>query len=138
MDRGEAGRILRLFDEAHPLLTSNQTLPQSLERETTETTNLRFFKKEFGAFLTAYSLPKDIINIRWTKFLRSYAAIVEDCSLNVKGNKFTNIKGVTLSMEDAKRRLKAGDKRFLIYRICWTCCGLDGTSGTWASYNSIP
>jgi hypothetical protein len=35
-------------------------------------------------------------------------------------------------------QLKACGERFLMYRICWTCCDIDGASGTWASYNSIP
>ncbi len=138
MDRAGAQRILRLFDEAHPLLCSGQALPRNLDREIRDTTNLRFFEKEFDAFLTAYSLPKDIINVRWTKFLRSYAAVIEDCPLTVRGNTFAHIQSVTLSKEDANRKLKAGDERFFMYKICWTCCGIDGASGTWASYNSIP
>lgn len=138
MDRAGAQRILRLFDEAHPLLCNGQALPRNLDREIGDTTNLRLFEKEFDAFLTAYSLPNDIINVRWTQFLRSYVAVIEDCPLTVRGNAFAHIKSVTLSKEDANRKLKAGDERFLMYRICWTCCGIDGASGTWASYNSIP
>jgi hypothetical protein len=138
MDRAGAQRILRLFDRAHPVLCAGQTLPQHLDREITETTNLRLFKRDFEKFLKDYNLPKEILTARWTKFLHSYAAVIEDCPLTVKGNNLTNIKSVTLTKEEAKRKLKAGDRRFLMYRICWTCCGLDGTSGTWASYNSIP
>src|SRR5437867_1739661 len=40
MDRAGAQRILRLFDEAHPLLCCNQKLPHRLDREIADTTNL--------------------------------------------------------------------------------------------------
>jgi hypothetical protein len=138
MNRAGAERILRLFDEAHPLLCSHQTLPQHLQREITETTNLRLFERDFEQFLTDYNLPKDILYNRWTKFLHSYAAVIEDCPLTVKGNNLRNIKSVTLTKEEAKQKMTAGDEKFLLYRICWTCCGVDGTQGTWASYNTIP
>jgi hypothetical protein len=138
LNRGEAKRILRLFDQAHPLLCSSQTLPQSLNREITDITNLRSFERDFDEFLTDHNLPKDILHNRWTKFLHSYAAVIEECPLTVKGNGFANIKSVTLSTEDAKRRVDAGDERYLLYRIRWTCSGTDGSTGTWESYNTIP
>jgi len=138
LERAGAKRILRLFDEAHPLLCSNQTLPRSLEREITDTTNLRSFEKEFDEFLTAYHLSKDILHNRWTEFLRSYAAVIEDCPLTVTGNKLKNIKTVTLTKEEAKRKIETGNLRYILYRLNWTCCGIDGTSGTWYSENTIP
>ena len=64
--------------------------------------------------------------------------MIEDCPLTVTGNNLKNIKNVTLNIEEAKRKIKAGDERYLMYRIRWTCCGIDGTSGTWDSYNTIP
>ena len=138
LDRGEAERILRLFDQAHPLLCSNQKPSHGLKQQITEITNLRLFERDFDQFLTDYSLPKDVLYNRWTKFLHSYAAVIEDCPLTVKGNNLTNIKSVTLTKEDAKRKIAAGDERILMYRIRWTCLGVDGKSGRWESYNSIP
>lgn len=138
MDRAGAQRILRLFDEAHPLLCSNQTLPQNLERKITDTTNLRFFKKEFDGFLTAYNLPKNIIKHRWAKFLHSYAGVIEDCPLTVTGNSLKNIKSVTLNREEARHKIKADDQRYILYRVRWTCCGKDDKTGCWESYNTIP
>ncbi len=140
MDRKAAQRILCLFDRVHPLLCANQTLPHGLEQQITEITNLRLFERDFDQFLTDYNLSKDILHDRWTKFVHSYAAVIEDCPLVVKakGNTLTNINSVTLTKEDAKRKVNAGDERVLLYRISWTCCGVDGTSGTWQSYNTIP
>lgn len=138
MDRAGAQRILSLFDKAHPMLSSNQELPHTLEREITDTTNLCFFERDFDQFLTDYNLPKDILHNRWTKFLHSYAAVIEDCPLTATGNNLRNIKSVTLSKEVPKRKINAGKERYFMYRIRWTWCGIDGTSGTWDSCNTIP
>ena len=86
MDRAGAQRILRLFDEAHPLLCANQELPRPLRHDITETTNLRYFERDYEQFLTDYNLPQDILHCRWTKFLHSYAAVIEDCPLTVRAN----------------------------------------------------
>ncbi len=138
MDRAGAQRILRLFDEAHPLLCANQELPRPLRHDITETTNLRYFERDYEQFLTDYNLPQDILHCRWTKFLHSYAAVIEDCPLTVRANNLRNIKSVTLSKEEAKKNIDHGDERYLLYRIRWTCDGINGTSGTWDSYNTIP
>lgn len=138
MDRAGAQRILRLFDEAYPLLCANQELSHTLKREITETTNLRHFERDFERFLTDYNLPQDILHGRWTKFLHCYAAIIEDCPLTVRANNVQNIKSVILSKEAAKKKIYTGDERHLLYRLRWTCNGIDGMSGTWDSYNTIP
>lgn len=138
LDRAGAQRILRLFDEAHPLLCNDKTLPRDLKRQITDTTNLRLFRDDFAKFLKAYKLSEYTLHHRWTKFLHSYAGVIEDCSLTVRAANLKNIKSVTLNKEDAKPKVTSSNQRYLVYRIRWTCCGIDNRTATWDSINTIP
>lgn len=141
LDRGFAKDLLRLFDQAYPFLLNDQPLPQGFEgfeREIDNVIHLRLLKQEFLRFLNAYNLPKDWVLQSWTKFLLSYAGVVEDCPLTITDNSFKsfkNIKSVTVNQEVAKRR--AGDHHSLLYRISWTCLGLDDKACSWDSINTI-
>ena len=129
---------LTSFRPGLSILLNDQPLPQGFEREIDNVIHLRPLKQEFLRFLNAYNLPKDWVLQSWTKFLLSYAGVVEDCPLTITDNSFKsfkNIKSVTVNQEVAKHR--AGDHHSLLYRISWTCLGLDDKACSWDSINTI-
>jgi len=86
MDRGGAGRILRRFDKAFELLKDKRLheLPANLRDEINATIGLEKFQDELKTFLVAHQFPTRIVEKEWTKFLRQYAAVIEDCALTLR------------------------------------------------------
>jgi|ERR1035437_2645921 hypothetical protein len=138
LSRAGAQRILRLFDEAYPLICSNQVLPPNLEREIADTTNLKQFKDEFAEVLAAYGLPNTIVTNRWPTFLQSYTAVIEDCPLTVAGTKLHNIKSVTLHKINARPGRRKKHRAWPMCLLRWICFAKDATTGSWEVQTTIP
>jgi len=130
--------ILRIFDEAYPLICSSQVLPPNLEREIADTINLIQFKDEFATVLATYNLPNAIVTNRWPTFLHSYTAVIEDCPLTMASTKLHNIKSVTLCKMNARPGRR---KRHRAWPMClcrWICLAKDDTTGSCEIETTIP
>jgi hypothetical protein len=140
MTKKHAQKLLILFDQADPLLTARTALPDVLDRQLSEITQLTRFKKQLATFLIAYKLPTHLVGREWTKFCHQYAAVIEDCPLTVTNNTslLKNIKSVTVHKEDAPKKKQMLGKKYLLYRIVWTCTAKDNKTGVYETYNTIP
>ena len=135
LSRRRAQEVLRLFDDAHPLLCRDEALPHKLDNAITNLSDLRLFRHDLDKFLSAYSLPTElVIHARWSEFVRSYAAVIEDCPLLVSANDLRNIKSVTVNVEDANRDIEG----YKLFRVVWNCLGQDGSKGAHEVYMTIP
>ena len=137
MTREGAKLVLKLFDEAHPILCKNEELPTILDEQIKNLTNLRLFKNALIEFLSARSLPTDRLRSRWAEVLRSYAAIIEDCPMTVEAKHLKNIISVTVKKEEGDETISIQDETHVIFRIRWLCCGHDGSEGSMDSYNTV-
>ena len=82
------------------------------------------FRDQFAQFLTAYDLPREICEQvpRWSKFLKSYAGIIEDGSLCCRAeNNFAFIRDVVFT----KGRSRTDDN-FIPFDLSWRIGLLDG------------
>jgi hypothetical protein len=142
-DRGRAAaRILKRFDEAYELLRgkSLSELPRILANEIQATVGLETFRASLQAFLTAYGLPTTVVQDNWTKFLRQYVAVIEDCPLTIKDPAISlnNIKQVTVHKDDAHKKITEAGESFKVFRIRWVSHGKNNKTGTIEVYYTIP
>jgi hypothetical protein len=138
MDRAGAIRILKRFDQAHPLLVQKKALPPELRKEIHETTKLKKFEDEMEQFLKANGLPTGIVDDAnsWVKFLRLYAHVIDDCALVVSGErtKLRSLDHISVHLQMALKKLEGET----VFRIRWTCHGKDGQRGSHDVYFTIP
>lgn len=138
MDRAGAVRILKRFDQAHPLLVQNKELPPELRKEIHQTTKLQKFEDEMEQFLNANGLPTAIVDDpnAWVKFLRLYAHVIDDCALVLAGErtKLHSLDHISVHLQMAIRPLECEK----LFRIRWTCHGKDGQCGDHDVYFSFP
>jgi hypothetical protein len=143
MDRGEgAARILKRFDKAYVLLKEKNLhdLPTDLSNDLIETIDLKKFRAELDMFLTAHDLPRHVVGHDWTKFLRLYAAVIEDCALIIKDETIDlkNITHVTVHKDDAQKKIRGAGKTFTVFRIRWISLGKNNKTGTLDNYYTVP
>lgn len=135
LSRRRAQDVLRLFDDAHPRLCRDEALPRELDKAIKNLTDLQLLKHDLDKFLNASSLPTEsVIHAHWSEFVRSYAAVIEDCPLLVSANHLRNLKSVTVTVEDANRDLEG----YKLFRVVWNCLGQDGSKGAHEVYMTIP
>jgi hypothetical protein len=107
MDRAPARSLLRQFDELQGQWTARDgiaRLPEALQREIDDITQMRGFRKELNAFLQQYRLPAltPAGPEGWTRFLNLYARVVADIPLVVKperAGEFRHVERVTVKFD---------------------------------------
>jgi hypothetical protein len=133
MGRVGARRILERFDKAYPLWISEKEVPRDLQNEIDQTTKLKRFRDEMKAFVTDNGLPTRLFEEpdAWARFIHLYGNIIDECELVLKGDgvKLQFIDRVVVHLEMATRALQTDFGNQVLFRICWTCHGKDGTSG---------
>jgi hypothetical protein len=142
MDRAGAERILRRFDEAYEPLKDRRLaeLPRTFANEFEATVGLKNFRTQLGEFLTAYSLPTNVIQDNWTSFIRQYVAVIEDCPLTIKETAIPlkNITHVTVHIDEAQKEITEAGQSYELYRIRWVSHGKNNKQGIFEIYNTIP
>ena len=133
MTRAGARRILERFDKAHPLLVVDQELPDELQREIDRTLKFELFREELQKFLTVNGLPSRLLtdNDAWPKFVHHYGNIIDECELVLRGEttSLQHIDHVVVHLQTADKVIESKSGNQLLFRICWTCHGKDGTCG---------
>ncbi len=133
MSRAGAKRILERFDKAHPLLIKEQELSHDLQEEIDQTTKFERFHDELKTFLTANSLPTGLVSKAdaWARFMHLYGNIIDECELVLRSDDahLQFIDRVVIHLETATKVLESELGNQLLFRICWTCYGKDGTCG---------
>lgn len=133
MTRAGAKRILERFDKAHHLLVKKQELSRELREEIAQTTKFEKFHDEMKTFLTANSLPTRLFDNEdaWAKFMHFYGRIIDECELVLRGNgtHLQFIDRVVVHLDTGTKVRESDFGNELLFRICWTCHGKDGTCG---------
>ncbi|HET8827580.1 MAG TPA: hypothetical protein VFM77_20740 [Terriglobales bacterium] len=133
MTRVGAKRILGRFEKAYPLLVKGQQLPADLQKELSDTIALTKFRDQLKEFLT----KNDLIPARmfpgtpdeWVKFIHLYASVIDDCTLQLKGDGLPTVDHVSihLKMPVGEPGPEWGDQT--LFALRWTGHGKDGLSG---------
>ena len=131
LDRGEAKKILQVFDKAHPYISVGDPVPPDIDQQIRRLISFDDFRQEFTAFMKAYGLPDTIILNRWTRFIQSYGDVVEDCPLTVAGPNLQNLRSVTLYKIDARPHLLRQHRRLPPYLLRWVALAKDPNNGSW-------
>jgi hypothetical protein len=133
MSKIGAQRILERFDKAHPILVKDEPLPRYLHGEIGKTTKLTNFREEMKAFVTTNNLPTRLFTKpdEWVEFVHHYGNVIDECELELEGDttrlKFIN--RVVVHLETASNIVETEFGNQILFRLCWTCHGKDGTSG---------
>jgi hypothetical protein len=128
-----ARRILDRFERAYPLLVSGHELPEDLEKEISDTVALTKFRDQLKAFLQQNGLlPARMFPgtpDEWVRFIHLYANVIDDCKLQLKGDGLPTIDNVSIHLKTPSREPgpESGDN--VLFALCWTCHGKDGSSG---------
>ncbi len=84
-------------------------------------------------FLIANNLPTRLFTEpdAWVKFVHLYGNIIDECELVLKGDgvQLRFIDRVVVHLEMATKTLETEFGNQVLFRICWTCHGKDGTCG---------
>jgi hypothetical protein len=114
LEGATAQEILKQFDAASVHLKTGiqlYELPQPLQGEVDNISQMRYFKRELNEFLRVNGLPS--YRGDWSQFVHLYASVVEDCPLVIKAqNQSSTIMSVTLKMELARSQPYDGQSLF--------------------------
>lgn len=124
MDRAPARNLLRQFDELQGQWTARDgiaRLPEALQREIDDITQMRGFRTELNAFLEQYGLPAltPSGSKGWTRFLHLYARVVADIPLVVvpeRAGEFRHVERVTVKFDHDNAPSENDEPSF---RVSW-------------------
>ena len=105
-----------------------------MKKEIEATIGLNKFQNELKAFLDLHQLQTTLVEKDWTKFMRQYASVIEDCPLTLN---LKHIKQVTVHREDAREKI-GPNKELELFRIRWVSHGKDGKTGDIEIYHTVP
>jgi hypothetical protein len=138
MSKEGAKRILRRFDEAHPILVKGDKLSKELQDQLDQTMKVERFQEELERFLLEHNLPMRLFAEpeTWVRFLQLYAKAIDECELVVMGDhaQLQNLDRVVIRHEEATKILRTEFGDHLVFRITWTSYGKDQTSGSQSIY----
>jgi hypothetical protein len=134
-----AQNVLKHLDEANTHLKTGKKLhelPQHLQNEIDNLSNMTYFKSELEAFLQVNRLPpiNAVRSDGWVYFLHFYANVVSDCPLVVAAdNAAARIRSVTVKVELANQSLND----HMMFKVTWEVLDKNGLSGSLDIYNSF-
>lgn len=132
LDRAGAQRLLREFDALHGRMTDAsgaRNLPDALQRDIDDITQMRGFRKELTNFLAQYHLPPLTPQGTegWTRFLNLYARVIADIPLIVKAERadeFPNVERVIVKFDAGEAQ---GDNGTPSFRVSWKLQSRNGS-----------
>ena len=140
----EAQKLLRHFEEAHPLFRAGKELHEVSQikgRDVENITTLRYFKDDLNRFLEENHLPDNVIQAQWAHFMHYYTKVIEDCPLIVKPSAGAQsiLDKVIVNHELGNSLIPYDDvEAYQPYRVTWTCFDHSGQSGSIQIYNTFP
>ncbi|TAH32277.1 MAG: hypothetical protein EYC62_09650 [Alphaproteobacteria bacterium] len=132
-----AQKILKQFDEANVILKNHieiGSLPTDLRNQIEKISSMNLLKEELSSFLEQNGLPGINESLDdWTRFLKLYAHIIEDCPLEMQAsNTNAGIQKVTVKVQLGDR---VRDHQY--YKISWVILNKDKKIGEIFVINSF-
>jgi hypothetical protein len=133
MSKAGARQILERFETAYPLLIRGEELPTELRKEIEETVALKKFRDQLKQFLDKNGLlPARMFPGTpdpWVKFIYLYANVVDECELQLKGDRRALLDRITIHLKTPTQELGPEWGGRVLFALCWTCHGKDGGTG---------
>ena len=110
MSRSTAKKVVGIFDEYQQAIDASMDTPYQQEagdarllERISQTLELRSFRQELHAFLSANDLPNHITadNILWGEFISLYLSVIEDCPLVGRAD-LQHVRRVQVSVTERK------------------------------------